>query len=189
MAKGDIKNEFKQTMQTPSTSVYDVYSGYNVPFNQKNDVMVTMMGDILDNIYTETLREEEGGTYGASVGASINPNNNLWTLIYVFQTNKDQQESLMARAQSDYMKLLSEGASQENFNKVKQAMLKQYEIQIRKNSYWDSNIMSYLRGFDLIKGYKETIESVTLEDLNKFMKGIYDGKNRIQVIMEGVSAQ
>lgn len=189
MAKGDVKNEFKRTMQTPGTTVFDVYSGDNVPFNLKNDIMVSMMGDILDNIYTNTLREEEGGTYGASVSATINPNNGMWNLVYFFKTNKDQQESLITRAQSDYIKLLSDGANMEDFNKVKQAMIKQYEIQVRKNAYWDNNIMAYLRGFDYINGYKETLESITLDELNKFMKGIYDGKNRIQVIMEGVSAQ
>jgi len=189
IARGDVKNEFKMHMQTPATSVFDIYSDSNVPFNQKNYVMVLMMGDILDNIYTNTLREEEGGTYGASVSATLNPNNDMWTLIYYFKTNKDQQENLIARAQSDYMKLLREGASQEDFNKVKQAMLKQHEIQVRKNAYWDDIMMTYMRGYNLVNGYEETIESVTLEDLNKFMKDIYDGKNRIQVIMEGLNAQ
>lgn len=148
-----------------------------------------MMGDILDNIFTNTLREEEGGTYGASVSAFLNPTTGMWNLEYYFQTNKDQQETLINRAQAEYMKLLNEGAPQEDFNKVKEAMLKQYEIQVRKNSYWDSNLMTYLRGHDMITDHRSAIESVSLDDLNKFMKGIYNGKNRVQVIMEGTPAE
>ncbi|MDE6142669.1 MAG: insulinase family protein, partial [Muribaculaceae bacterium] len=83
----------------------------------------------------------------------------------------------------------NEGAPQEDFNKVKEAMLKQYEIQVRKNSYWDSNLMTYLRGHDMITDHRSAIESVSLDDLNKFMKGIYNGKNRVQVIMEGTPAE
>ncbi|MDE6532358.1 MAG: insulinase family protein [Muribaculaceae bacterium] len=189
LVKGEVKNDFKQPMQAPATFVYDIYGDSNVPFNMKNYVMVNMMGDILDNIFTNTLREEEGGTYGASVSAFLNPTTGMWNLEYYFQTNKDQQETLINRAQAEYMKLLNEGAPQEDFNKVKEAMLKQYEIQVRKNSYWDSNLMTYLRGHDMITDHRSAIESVSLDDLNKFMKGIYNGKNRVQVIMEGTPAE
>lgn len=184
---GDFVNKFNQPMQTPSTMVFDVYVDNNLPFNQKNDIMVEMVGDILDNIYFETLREEEGGTYGAHVSASLNPNTGYWGLFYTFQTNKDQQQTLIDRAQSDFMKLLNEGASEERFNKIKQAMLKQLEINTKKNNYWANNLMSYLRGFDTITDYQQAIESVTLADFNSFMKKMYDGKNRVQVIMEGVA--
>ncbi len=87
------------------------------------------------------------------------------------------------------MKLLNEGAKTEEFNKVKEAMKKQYEIQLRSNKYWNDNIMSYLRGYDYITDYGKILDSISLEELNKFMKGVYDGKNRIEVIMEGVPAE
>ncbi len=186
-ARGDVKNYFTNKMETPSTFVYDIYSDNNVAYNPTNDAMVSMVGDILDNNYTATLREEEGGTYGASVGAYINPNTGYWSLIYFFQTNKEMQDKLIARADAEFLKLLNEGANQEEFTKVKEAMLKQLDIQERTNRYWSSNILSYLRGFDTITGAREAIEKITLADLNKFMKTLYNGKNRTQIIMEGVT--
>ncbi len=189
LVSGNVDNEFKQPMQAPATFVYDIYSDNNVPFTMKNYIMVSMMGDILDNVFTNTLREEEGGTYGASVGAMLNPFTGIWDLEYFFQTNKDQQAALIKRANDEYMKLMKDGANAEEFNKVKEAMLKQYDIQVRKNSYWDNNIMAYLRGADLISEHKSAIESITLDDLNKFMKGIYNGKNRVQVVMEGTPVE
>ena len=187
--KGEIVDRFKQPMQTPGTTVFDIYSGYNLDINVKNEVMIGMLGDILDNIYIRTLREEEGGTYGASVSGFLNYNSASWNLIYRFQTNKEQQEKLITRAQEELEKLLNDGASVEDFTKVKEAMLKQLEINVRKNSYWDDGIVDYLRGFDMLTGHKEAIESVTLDSLNSFMKNLYDGKNRIQIIMEGVPAE
>lgn len=185
--KGDVIKEFKQQMQSPSTFVFDIYSDYNVPFNNKNSIMIEMIGDILDNIYIETLREEEGGTYGASVGGNLNPVNGMWQILYFFQTNKDQQQTLINRAQSEWMKLLSEGAGESDFNKVKEAMIKQYEINVRTNKYWQISLELNLRGYDTITGYEDVLKSVTLSDLNSFMKSLYNGKNRIQVIMEGVA--
>lgn len=185
-AQGQIINQFKQQMQTPATMVFDIYSDNNVPFNQKNSIMVGMISDILDIVFTETLREEEGGTYGAGVGAMLDPDTDNWTLMYQFTTNADQQQSLRERANKELLKLLNDGATEEQFNKVKQAMLKQLEINVRTNNYWNSTLTPYLRGFDLITGYKDSLESITLADLNKFMKGFYNGKNRIEVVMEGV---
>lgn len=186
---GQVVDEFKQPMESPSSWIYDVYSGTNVPYSVENNILMGMVGDILDIIFVETLREEEGGTYGASVGASINPNTNQWDLIYFFQTNQDQQAQLIKRADDELHKLLSGGASEINFKKVKEAMLKQNEINVEKNNYWADGILAHLRGFNTISGRREAIEKVTLEQLNSFMKNLYDGKNRIQVIMEGVESK
>ena len=82
------------------------------------------------------------------MNATINPNNGEWNLIYFFQTNKDQQDALIKRAQDEYMKLLKDGADPVQFNKVKEAMIKQVEINMEKNSYWMNGIFSYLRGYD-----------------------------------------
>ncbi len=123
------------------------------------------------------------------MNATINPNNGEWNLIYFFQTNKDQQDALIKRAQDEYMKLLKDGADPVQFNKVKEAMIKQVEINMEKNSYWMNGIFSYLRGYDDLTKEKATIEGITLDKLNSFMKTVYNGKNRIQVIMEGVQAE
>ncbi|MDE6844131.1 MAG: insulinase family protein, partial [Muribaculaceae bacterium] len=189
MVEGQVKKEFKQPMQAPSTYVYDLYSGKNLDYNVRNNQLLGLTGDVLDIIYTETLREEMGGTYGASVGGVMNPNTNEWQLIYFFQTNKDQQEDMMKRADAELEKLLKEGAKSEHFNKVKEAAIKQLELQERNNSYWVNGLMQAERGYNTLTGASESLKSITLDDLNKFMKGLYDGKNRIQVIMEGTPAE
>ncbi|MBD5358208.1 MAG: insulinase family protein [Bacteroides sp.] len=189
LAPGQVKNEYKQAMQNPATRVFDIYSGTNVPFNVKNDILVSLMGQIVDNRFVETLREEEGGTYGASVAGQMNPNTNEWTLLYYFVTNKEQQDQLIKRADAEFLDILNNGTDEVNFNKVKEAMIKQYEINVRTNGYWDGNLLAYERGYDYITGYLETLNSITLQDLNNFMKTLYNGKNRIQVIQEGYAAE
>lgn len=186
---GIIDDTFTQPMQIPATNVFDLLSGDNLEINVKNEVLIGLLGDILRNKYTETLREEEGGTYGASASGYLNYHNGTWNLIYTFKTNKEKQETLIKRAQEELSKLLEEGADMTNFAKVKEAALKQQEIQSHKNSYWDDGIVDYLRGFDMISKHKETIESITLDEFNTFMKNLYNGKNRIEIVMEGVQAE
>lgn len=85
--------------------------------------------------------------------------------------------------------LLKNGATADQFNRVKEAMLSQYENAVRTNSYWHNNIRLHeLLGTDFITEHRSAIENLTLEDLNDFMRNLYDGKNRIQVNMHGVGS-
>ncbi len=188
-ARGIINESFELPMQNPGTQVYDLLSGNNVAYNLKNSVMMTLTSQLLQIVYTNTLREEEGGTYGAQTTASINPNTGLWSMIYVFKTSKEMQEKLINRAYSELENLLTNGTDEVEFNKVKSAMLKQCEIEERDNRYWLNGLTTLLRGHNILSGKKETVESVNLDAMNSFMKGLYDGKNRIQLVMEGVAAQ
>ncbi|MDE5875823.1 MAG: hypothetical protein K2H15_09255, partial [Muribaculaceae bacterium] len=129
------------------------------------------------------------GTYGASVSGALNYPEKSWNLAYSFQTNAEQQASLIKRAQTELEKLLNEGADQANFTKVKEAMLKQEEINSHKNSYWNSGLVDYLRGFDVISSYRSAIESTNLEEFNNFAQNLYDGNNRIEIVMEGVAVE
>ena len=83
------------------------------------------------------------------------------------------------------MKLLKEGIKEDNFQKVKGAALSQYDINVRTNAYWDSELMMLDRGIDDITGAREAIADLTLAEMNAFLKNLYNGKNRIQVVLEG----
>ena len=102
------------------------------------------------------------------------------------QTNADMQQKMIDRAYAETVKLLKEGANAEKFNRVKEAALNQYDNKVRTNAYWDGSLVSLLRGYNTITGYREAIQNMTLEDFNAFMKTLWDGKDRIQVVMSGV---
>lgn len=183
---GIIDDKFEVPMETPSTQVFTTFDDNNLQYSIENSIKIDAIGDILDIIYTETLREEEGGTYSPQAFGSFNPWSNYWSVNYWFQTNADIQDKLINRANDEFMKLLNNGTDAEKFNKVKEAMLKQYDINIRTNKYWDSNLVSYLRGIDNISTHKTAIKGMTLENLNTFMKSLYNGKNRLNFVMTGV---
>ncbi|MDE6637747.1 MAG: hypothetical protein K2K32_05880, partial [Muribaculaceae bacterium] len=64
-----------------------------------------------------------------------------------------------------------------------------YEINSKTNSYWPGSIMNAERGSNTYEGYIDTLQSLTLDDFNKFLKNVYDGKNEIEVIMIGKEAE
>ena len=181
-------NEFKtMPMAAPSTMVFVNVIDNNIPYTLDNSVKMNMVGEILSNIFTDTLREEEGGTYSPYAYSFMNHITGYWEIVYVFQTNDQIQDKLMGRANEELLKLLKNGASQAHFTKVKEAALKQYDNKIRTNDYWLRQLDKYyLFGIDDLSNGKEAIENVTLADLNKFMSTLYDGKNQIKVVLQGV---
>jgi zinc protease len=185
-AKGVIKDTFDQTMQVPATMIYTNVIGTELPYSVENDQKVSLIGDILEIIYTETLREEEGGTYSPYAGGSFNPYTGEWNIMYVFQTNAAQQDGMIKRANEEFNNLLQNGAPEAAFNKAKEAMIKQLEINERTNRYWSEAVLSNSYGVDIVSGERAAIEGITLEGLNAFMKNLYDGKNFLQVVMVGV---
>ena len=186
LADGRVEDVFTQPMQVPATMVYTYLHDNNEPYNNDNAVKVNLVGDILDDIYTQTLREEEGGTYSPYAGSNLNPYFGTWSILYVFQTNAAMRDKLLERANTEMMNLLNNGASAEAFNKAREAMVKQFEINERTNEYWNNAVIAKLRGFDVYTGRLATMQSLTLEQLNAFMKTLYNGQNQIQVVMDGV---
>jgi zinc protease len=68
--KGHIDNIFEQEMKTPKTSAFEMYSG-TLKYDQKTQITLSALKQILDIVYVRTVREEAGGTYGVGVRAGI----------------------------------------------------------------------------------------------------------------------
>ncbi|MBP9998922.1 MAG: insulinase family protein, partial [Bacteroidales bacterium] len=62
---GKIINEFRTKMTAPKVTVIQLLKT-DKPYSTEADVAYSALSYILDMVYVATLREEEGGTYGAS---------------------------------------------------------------------------------------------------------------------------
>lgn len=186
-ADGEVIDNFTTEMAAPADWLYGFYSGTNVDNTIQNQVKTSLVGDIVKILYTEILREKEGSVYTPMVFSDYDINNGKWYLVYFLQTNDEQSARMLQLADEIFVNLLKEGATADQFNRVRGAMLSQYENSVRTNSYWHNNIRLYeLLGNDMITEHRSAIENLTLEDFNAFMRTLYDGSNHIQVNMHGV---
>ena len=189
MAKGQIKKEFKQPMLTPTVEIMDVYTGYNLAPSALNQIMVRMVGQDVMTVFTETLREEEGGTYSPGAMGMYLPEKNAWELLYQVITAPEKSKNIIDRANKEMDNIFANGATADHFMRIKEGFLQQYNNNSRSNSHlrsWIIMLLSYPE-INLISGYKPALESLTLDDFNNFLKNLYNGENRIQIIMEGTA--
>ncbi|MCH5328278.1 MAG: insulinase family protein [Coprobacter sp.] len=185
--KGKYVNDFERKMETPKSTVFCLYSGKH-KYNYEDVIKLSMFDQIMDIVYTSTIREEEGGTYGVSTQSSLSKERGEWMFLFGFDTNPEMQDKLRKRAVDELMKVVTEGPSAENVNKVKEYMLKKQTEDIRENKYWMSKLNTYvLYGTDEMHPTAELIRKQTPESIKKLTKKIFNPKNYIQVSMKGIT--
>lgn len=184
MRQGIYKNEFSKKQETEKASVFVCYSG-NCKYNLKNSLLTSMTSQILDLVYTEKVREEEGGTYGVYVGGSLQkyPKEKLLMQI-IFDTAPDKKDNLMKIIFNEIKNIAKEGPSETNLNKVKEYMLKKHTENLKENSYWLGSINEYLySGVNSVSDYVKAVNSITVNDIQKFANDLFKQKNELEVTM------
>lgn len=182
--KGVFKNEFTKEQETPKSSVFVAYTG-TCKYDQKNNILLSITTQILDLVYTEKVREEEGGTYGVYVGGNLSKYpKEIGGLQIIFDTAPDKKEKLMKIIFAEAANLAKNGPSEANLSKVKEFMLKKHAENLKENSYWLGIFDEYLlTGVDMAKGYDALVNSITTKDVQKFADDLLKQKNEIEVTM------
>lgn len=186
LQKGQRINRFEKEMQTPKATVYTIYSG-SIKNVLENKMMADMMSQVLDLVFTRTLREEEQGTYGVGVSVNIMYYPQESFLFYFgFDTDVALQEKLLARAYIEIEKVKKDGVDPKDFAKVIEFMTKNRAEKLRDNSYWMGVISSkIIQNKDFHSTYDDVLKSVTPEKLQKFIIETLNKADKAEVIMIG----
>ena len=182
--KGVYKNEYAKEQQTPTATIVFLYSG-KAPYTLKNDILLSFATQVLDMVYTEEVREKEGGTYGVNCFGDLQkyPKEQLLLQI-VFQTDPAKKDKLAGIVVDELKKLAAEGPSDVHLQKVKEYMLKKYADNQKENGYWMNNLNDYFYyGMDMTEGYTDIVNSITAKDIQKFVSDLLKQGNEIEVTM------
>ena len=186
MVQGDVLNAFKVDMQTPKTTVLQVYNNYNTKYSVAEKVNLSAASFILDMIYVTTLREEEGGTYGASSAMVIEKYPVDQSLIQVyFDTNPSSADKLRALAVSGLKQLAEEGPTEEQMTRVRENFAKNIPESRITNNYWMEEINYWYKydGMDYDAEYEAAVAALTPESIKKAVSNVLASGNFIEVVM------
>ncbi|MGM9759164.1 MAG: M16 family metallopeptidase [Parabacteroides sp.] len=182
---GERISRFLHPMETPMASVLNLLSG-RVDDTLESRVTMQMLKQILDLVYFEKVREEEGGTYGVQTSAGIShfPEGDALLQIY-FDTEPAKRERMNAIVWAELQRIAEEGPREVDFRKTHDNLLKRHAEQLQENSYWLNTLdVYYYRGYDGLTDYEATVRSVTPEKLRAFTRSLLSQGNRIEVVME-----
>ena len=184
MAKGILEKTYAKPQQTPMATVIMLYSG-NVKYNLKNDLLMSFLNQALDMVYTEEIREKEGGTYGVSTFGQLEYQpKQEGVLQIIYQTDPAKKDHLNQRIEELMQKMAAEGPTAEHLQKIKEYMLKKHASNLKENSYWLGVIDEYLStGLDATKDYEALVNSITTKDIQRFAADFIKQGNKVTVVL------
>ena len=137
-------------------------------------------------IYVTTLREEEGGTYGASSAMDIQKYPVDRSLIQVyFNTNPSSSDKLRSLAVSGLRKLAEEGPTEEQMTRVRENFAKNIPESRIQNSYWMEEINYWYKfgGMDYDAEYEAAVAALSPESIKNAVSKVLASGNFIEVVM------
>jgi zinc protease len=147
---------------------------------------LAVLCDILDIRYTESIREEQGGTYGVAVWDSQNhyPWEN-YSVSIRFDCDPENVDKLKAIVYKEIDKLKAEGPTRKDLNNVKENLLKSRAENLEKNSFW-LGVLNNIEYHDAdpkgVFKYEDMVNSLNIDDLKDAANSFFD-VNHIEVIM------
>ncbi len=182
IAKGQIEETVKIAMETPKSTVLQAYTAY-MPVDTKTEVALEAANYVLDMIYTKTIREDEGGTYGVGTAMVGQRDPEERVVIQVsFDTNPEQAPKLGELAIKGLRELAENGPDAEKFNKAIENFKKNIPEKRINNSYWMNNLSQYIDyGIDYDAEYEAAVNSLTAEDVKAVLQAVLAQNNLIKV--------
>ena len=185
LAKGKIEKVIEVDMQTPKSTVYQIYNA-DIPYTYKAAAALDAVSYILDMRYTNSLREEEGGTYGASTQGNIKrrPKENAMFLVG-WDCKPALCDKLRQLAIEGFNDLAMSGPTDDEMNSAKLNLQKNIPESRQRNSWWRSSIELYQTyGEDRDALYEEAVNSLTKEDLTSVMQALLSQGNFMEIVMK-----
>ena len=172
----DVNCHYTKAMENPKVTCYMVYNG-DMEFTRKNQLTMQALSDIMDIVYTEKIREDEGGTYGVGVNGNLsNRPKETFMFLIGFNTNKDMYERLMGIAIAELQNVAYNGPRPEDLKKVKEFLIKKHSEDLESNRYWLDCITTQDRdGYNPMANYDEIINGITSDDIANMAKAVLKG--------------
>jgi zinc protease len=183
--EGKLEKQIPLKLEVPKSTVALAFITA-MEYTPSNLVALRIIEGILDLRFVESIREEQGGTYGVSASTALEhyPEEKA-SLFILFDTDPEKAEFLKGMVYEELEKLVKEGPASKDFNKTVENMLKEREEAREHNAYWLNMLYSYnVNGynFDAPENYIEIIKQMDEKDVQKVMKRLYKKANVLDVV-------
>jgi zinc protease len=183
--EGIVEKTIPMTLEIPKASV-NIVINQEMAYSPYNRMTLRVIENILDIRYVESIREEEGGTYGVGIRTSLSK----WPLEkasmrIAFDCDPERAADLKEKVFFELEKLATEGPSEEDLSKTRENILKDRQENKEHNSYYLSMLFNYyLYGinYDDPANYEDIINKLTVEDVKKVMQAFYKDPNIVDVV-------
>ncbi|MGJ8760668.1 MAG: M16 family metallopeptidase [Polaribacter sp.] len=184
-----IKKDLFFKMENPKTTVSIIYKN-DVEYTLKNALVMRAFGDILQLRYMETLREQEGGTYGTSTSAGLSKRpQEKGSLEVRFDCNPEKADKLIGMVYDELSKVAAGEINTTDFDKTITNFLKERE-QAKGYNQYDMNVLTnfYREGYNMNDpaNFEDIVKSISVKDIVEMANKLIDGGDKAEVIIKAL---
>jgi zinc protease len=160
---------------------------HDFEWDRDNRFVMRSLAQALRIQLREVLREDEGGTYGVSVRASVNRIPRQTSMLSVtFGCEPVRVEELTNLVYDELRKVQADGPKPETVEKIQEQDRRTREVQLRENGFWLSSLESYLWNEEdprLILEFDELVDGLSVEAIKDAANRWVDFDRRVVVTL------
>ena len=181
---GEKVVKFSKPQATPLANV-SIYLTADVPFTAQSDLELDFLKRCLSIAYTDSIREEKGGTYGVSVNFELDKDDKPnATMKISYNADPSRYSELNPIVYQQLKNIANNGPAATSMQKVKEYLIKQYAQAAITNDYWSYIIWHELDDdVDFDRDYCRMVNDMTAANVQRMAQQLLAAKRCIEVTM------
>ena len=185
--EGKIIKQISLPLTIPKATVFISFEE-GMKYTPYNYLGLDVLKGILDLVYTDKVREQEGGTYGVAV--SLNEEKRPEQMgegMITFDCDPARAEELKAIIYKELNNIMKNGPTQEDLDKSVNNLLKTREEARTHNAYWLGTLTrfySYGINSNDPANYEDILKSFTVKDIKKIADEMFKKANVVDLIFK-----
>ncbi len=181
---GEKVVKFSKPQATPLANV-SIYLTADVPFTPQSDLELDFLKRCLSIAYTDSVREEKGGTYGVSVDFELDKDDKPnATMKISYNADPSRYNELNPIVYQQLKNIANNGPTASSMQKVKEYLIKQYAQAAITNDYWSYIIWHELDDdTDFDRDYCKMVSDMTTANVQHMAQQLLAAKRCIEVTM------
>lgn len=185
--EGKVNRDITLPLAIPKATVFLSFAN-EMKYTPENYLGLEVINGILDIVYVETVREDEGGTYGVGVSMSVQKRpEELGEGMISFDCDPARANDLKAIIYREIDKIVNKGPDQQKLDKAINNILKNREENKLHNSYWLgilSGYYSYGINSDDPANFENILKSFTAKDIRKIAEKMFRKADVVDIVFE-----
>lgn len=185
--KGKTVREIEIPLEVKKATV-SVNFNAKMEYSPEQNMLLSVLRDILNLRYIEEIREKEGGTYGVRVSTNYSkfPKAEK-SLSLMFDTDPEKAQHLKSIIYREIDKIAANGPTAEDLDKAVKNLLKNREQAKLHNNYWMqalSTYYTYAVNTTAPENYETILEKMTIPQVQKFVQSFTSKADVVDIIFK-----
>ncbi len=183
--KGVVKKSIKKGNE-PKSFINIIFTG-EATYSDNDALKLQALLELMNIKLIETLREELSGIYGGGMNGSLNKiSYNNYSISVSLPCGPENVDKLIKATFDEIQKVKDKGPLEADLNKVKETFDKQFQVELKDNSYWLTRLQ---RSGELglnpadITTLNARMKAITPKDLQEAARKYFNVNNYFQAVL------